>query len=357
MRRKSFATSIGASALAIVGMILVSSAWLTVAAQEIEVNSADPSVAAQGTVNLNVTIKGKGFRRGAVARFLVTGTAANTGGITVNATTFVGPNEVIANIDVSDTAELAKFDIEVQNADGRTGKGIELFDVVATGALQSQDPETRADFRDFANDRLRSDGTLLPPACGPYDYADTKDPCQPGHRTISSIYTSGLYFLRTLATQDPNPTRWLVLDFGSALGGSSCPGLDTRIKSYSGRSPDAFSPEDPDPCIDLVEVRFFADKAFAPGAAFTPASVIIDGPDLVRSKSGTRTQWNTKYNVEFVNPLRIVPDPLDPLTITLETMEGLEQAELWTVSSKTGKNEIRLGTYQMPFQLRVTRVP
>lgn len=41
-------------------------------AQDIEVNSADPDSAAQGTVNLDVTIHGNGFAKGAVAEFLLT---------------------------------------------------------------------------------------------------------------------------------------------------------------------------------------------------------------------------------------------------------------------------------------------
>jgi hypothetical protein len=57
------------------------------AAQDIEVTSADPPSAEQGTVNLDVTIKGKGFDRSAKAKFFVTGTT-NPGGITVNSTRF-----------------------------------------------------------------------------------------------------------------------------------------------------------------------------------------------------------------------------------------------------------------------------
>jgi uncharacterized delta-60 repeat protein len=99
-----------------------------VQAQTVQVLSANPPSAAQGTVNLNVLIKGKGFKTGAIAKFLVTGTT-DTGGVRVNSTAFVDATTLTANIDVADTAVLSKFDIQVMNRDGRGGKGTELFSV------------------------------------------------------------------------------------------------------------------------------------------------------------------------------------------------------------------------------------
>jgi uncharacterized delta-60 repeat protein len=106
-----------------------------VQAQTVQVLSADPPSAAQGTVNLNVLIKGKGFKNGALAKFLVTGTD-DPGGIKVNSTTFVSSTSVTANIDVTDMAVLSKFDIQVMNRDGRGGKGTELFSVTQKGGSQ-----------------------------------------------------------------------------------------------------------------------------------------------------------------------------------------------------------------------------
>ncbi len=100
-------------------------------AQGIEVTSAYPSAAPQATFNLDVSIKGSGFKRGAQARFFVTGTT-NPGGITVNATRFKSSTEIIANIDVAENAVIDKFDIEVMSG-GRTGKGTELFSVKEKG--------------------------------------------------------------------------------------------------------------------------------------------------------------------------------------------------------------------------------
>jgi len=99
-------------------------------AQSIQVLSANPPTAEQGTVNLTVLIKGKGFKRGALAKFLVTGTT-DTGGVTVNSTSYVSATDLTANINVADTAVLSKFDIQVMNSDGRGGKGTELFAVTA----------------------------------------------------------------------------------------------------------------------------------------------------------------------------------------------------------------------------------
>ena len=93
---------------------------------QVAVTAADPMSATQGTVNLNVKVTGKGFKNGAKAKWLVTGTT-DPGGVTVNSTTFVSGSELTANITVDDAATVANFDIAVTNADGRGGKGTELF--------------------------------------------------------------------------------------------------------------------------------------------------------------------------------------------------------------------------------------
>jgi uncharacterized delta-60 repeat protein len=106
------------------------------AAQTIQVASATPSEADQGTFSLPVTIKGSGFKKGAKAKFYVAGTG-DPGGITVSSTRFIDSTQLVATIDVASTATVSGFDIEVVNADGRTGKGTELFKV-----LEKVDPCT-----------------------------------------------------------------------------------------------------------------------------------------------------------------------------------------------------------------------
>ena len=60
----------------------------TAQAQQVQVNAADPSAAAQGTINLNVKVTGKGFKNGAKAKFHYREQLIPAG-VQVNSTTFV----------------------------------------------------------------------------------------------------------------------------------------------------------------------------------------------------------------------------------------------------------------------------
>jgi uncharacterized delta-60 repeat protein len=95
---------------------------------QIQVLTANPNTGDQGTLALNVTIGGKGFKKGAKANFYLKGTT-NPAGISVRATKFVSDASLVATIDVAAGATPDNFDIVVANADGRTGKGTELFKV------------------------------------------------------------------------------------------------------------------------------------------------------------------------------------------------------------------------------------
>src|SRR5438876_11013542 len=77
-------------------IVLVALGALPTAAQ-IQVTSTNPSAAPQGTTNLNVTVSGSGFKKGAKAQWFVTGTT-NPGGVTVNSTTFNGSNQLTATL-------------------------------------------------------------------------------------------------------------------------------------------------------------------------------------------------------------------------------------------------------------------
>jgi hypothetical protein len=100
-------------------------------AQQIQVTSTNPNSAPQGTTSLDVTINGNGFRKGAIAKWFVTGTT-NPGGVTVNSTTFNTPTQLTANITVAADATISSFDVQVAAA-GRTGKGSDLFAVTQKG--------------------------------------------------------------------------------------------------------------------------------------------------------------------------------------------------------------------------------
>ena len=106
---------------------------------QVQVAAANPATAEQGTINLNVKVNGKGFKNGAKAKWFITGTT-DTGGVTVNSTTFVSSTEVTANITIADTAVVGNFDIQVLNSDGRGGKGTELFGVTPKGGGNASCP-------------------------------------------------------------------------------------------------------------------------------------------------------------------------------------------------------------------------
>ena len=113
-------------------LIVVVCAGTMPAAAQIQVTSTNPVAAPQGTTNLNVTISGSGFKKGAKAQWFVTGTT-NPGGVTVNSTAFNGSTQLTANITVASDAVISGFDIIVTNTDGRTGKGTDRFAVTAKG--------------------------------------------------------------------------------------------------------------------------------------------------------------------------------------------------------------------------------
>lgn len=117
-------------------ILLFSLAWTAspppLVAQDVIVSAAVPDNAPQGMVSLNVQVKGNGFKKGAVAKWLVTGSETDTGGVTVNSTKFVSSKLLLGNITVAADAQTQKkFDIKVTLTSGRTGKGIELFAVTA----------------------------------------------------------------------------------------------------------------------------------------------------------------------------------------------------------------------------------
>jgi len=377
--------------------ILACLCWLLAAApavaqdQDPVVTSATPPAAEQGSVNLDVVIGGKNFKKGAVARFLVTGTE-DPGGITVNATTFKGSTQLIANITVADAAALSKFDIEVVNTSGRRGKGIELFSVVEKGKLSTGGSGSlvRSEFRNNGDDGLRSDGQHFP--CG-FDYVDKSDPCaatMEEQASLSQESTGSLYWLRTVPAccippvnsgglgweaYVASPSRWLVLDFSQpelrADGTASpCPNIDSLVAQrvsdvtgavknweYYGLPTPVPPPADEDTtstfgrCVDNVSVRFRGARFLSGGGAGPSLTIDIDEPQLVGTtpnRKGTSSpgiQWNTVYRLVFRGPLM-----------------GTTSAGVTTVQTTGGESELAdlfdaqdnyVGTYRMRFLLEM----
>lgn len=129
-----------------------------VSAQQVQVTSATPSEAPQGTISLDVTVAGNGFDSSAQVEFLITGTTM-TGGVEVRKVKVTGPKKLVATIDVADSAVINKFDIQVSLSSGRKGKGTSLFAVLA----KTNDPcaALNLDFPAFTFRRTTAQGNQI----------------------------------------------------------------------------------------------------------------------------------------------------------------------------------------------------
>jgi hypothetical protein len=115
-------------------LLCLSLAFMSAAhAQKVAVTEADPNVAEQDTLNLDVKIKGRGFRTGAAVTFWITGSTTNNGGVTVNSAVVHDSKNLTANIDVPLGATISDYDIEVAVSSSRRGRGTTLFSVKLKG--------------------------------------------------------------------------------------------------------------------------------------------------------------------------------------------------------------------------------
>ena len=183
---------------------------------QISVTNAIPNSAAQGTINLDVTVGGKGFKAGAQAQWFISGTT-NPGGVTVNSTAFVNPNTLTANITVSASAYVGGFDIVVKNSDGRSGKGSELFAVQAKGACNDISMQLIVTPQTQGQGGVSGDGLTI--------YDNPNDPAFNG----GTLYEDGVggasvKFLVCNGSNDfvvdlrsTSPVRYLNLDFSLQL--------------------------------------------------------------------------------------------------------------------------------------------
>ncbi|HUQ20664.1 MAG TPA: hypothetical protein VM099_13700 [Gemmatimonadaceae bacterium] len=90
------------------------------------VTAADPSHGQPGQT-LDVRVLGSGYNAGSNVSFALTGVTTNK--IVTNRTTFVSSTEVVANITITETADLALYDVIVITSDGKKGIGTEKFQV------------------------------------------------------------------------------------------------------------------------------------------------------------------------------------------------------------------------------------
>ena len=96
------------------------------------VSSLTPPEAPRDTT-LNVQITGSGFDRGSVAQFTLQGTPDAR--VKVNATTYVKPTQITANVTIAADAVPSVYDVAVTTSSGKKGIGTELFAVLLRGEL------------------------------------------------------------------------------------------------------------------------------------------------------------------------------------------------------------------------------
>ena len=191
---------------------------VTPAPAQISVTSALPNSTTQGTINLNVTVGGKGFKAGANAQWFISGTT-NPGGVTVNSTAFVNSNTLTANITVSGTAYVGGFDIVVKNSDGRTGKGTELF------AVQSKGTCSDIPMQLIVMPQTRGQGGVSGDGLSIYNNPNNpSDPFNGGTLYQDGVGGASVKFLICNGSNDfvlnvrgTSPVRYLSLDFSVQL--------------------------------------------------------------------------------------------------------------------------------------------
>jgi len=97
---------------------------------KVTVELATPNSVVQ-TAEEDVVIQGSGFDNGSKIRFLVTGTTDDSQ-IEVGPAQYISPNELRVHIKTTGSTATVDYDIEVQAASGRKGKGTTLFRVNST---------------------------------------------------------------------------------------------------------------------------------------------------------------------------------------------------------------------------------
>jgi len=178
-------------------LLILALAPLGVAEAQVKVTAATPSSTYQGTVSLDVVVKGSGFDNTAKVQFLVSGTT-NPGGVTVKKVTFHNSGEVVATIDVADTANIAGFDIVVMLDSGRKGKGTTLFAVKAP----PPDPCLGAQSRRFPSFAFTRQATINGVVTWKTILADASGQCERVLTTYSyNTFNSDLSFRYDEATR------------------------------------------------------------------------------------------------------------------------------------------------------------
>src|SRR5262249_41938271 len=296
---------------------------------QVQVTAADPMSAAQGTVNLNVKVTGKGFKNGAKAKWFVTGTT-EAGGVTVNSTTFVNSTELTANITVDDAATIANFDIVVTNSDGRGGKGTELFVVTAKGGGSGNSAELalNATIEPLAgNCRICPDNAAMP------IYSN-------GVNSAQAVFGTYGHFVFSSGTRS---VRFLYSDsLGDSLTSRTLPASEEPTNVH-GRT---FNTSDP--YTNLQDMFIGQQKSLGLGWFIAERSI------------GFRYGRGVLTNTSFVivshpdnNTWIMQPSPQYPCSGTFVQDNVARIRDAVTFHGKT--TDYDYGRYVMPFKLTLTR--
>jgi len=346
--------------------ILLGAPILTTA--QIQVNSANPSAAPQGTINLNVGISGSGFKKGAKAQWFVTGTT-NPGGVTVNSTTFNNSGQVTANITIASDAVISGFDIAVTNTDGRTGKGTDKFAVLNSAAANHGCADIPISFTFLA--------TTVAPAAISNDISGT--PYQGLGNTVIHICSGTndatmvlAHSSRSVSIQFPEPIPGSIIVAGppSFAGGpafQSQPFFNVRNVLNSGKIT-ATSPATDFYTRMVVNyldapdghsygLRYHPDDSACP-LGILPCAPDLDAPTIADMNQPVETSWLLVHFMPAPNPSQ----PWSPSNAAkwlvdgeqLDTASGLYQRGTLHIKTKSGGDGAHQGQYAMPFQILIT---
>lgn len=99
------------------------------------VTTFNPKEGVQGTT-LDVAVTGTGYDQSSAVTLLLDGKA--TAKVKTNSTTLVSPTDLVANITIAADAVLGNYQVQVANAGGKKGIGIESFAVLQPGSPPGQ---------------------------------------------------------------------------------------------------------------------------------------------------------------------------------------------------------------------------
>jgi hypothetical protein len=332
---------------------------------QIQVNSTSPNSAAQGTTNLNVTVNGSGYKKGAKAQWFVTGTT-NPGGVTVNSTTFNGSSSLTANITIASGATISGYDVAVTNADGRTGKGTDLFAVIQKTTCNDVPLELIVVPQSPGQGGISGDGLSI------YNNPNNaSDPFNGG--TLYQDGVGGVYaeFQLCNGTNDfvlnlrgTSPVRYLKLDFSVQLA----------------------SPDTADGAVDLTgqqlhqqgeQINEMADAALYTNGQFEDCSGF-----MLNALSKTVTGGNAWFHPTTLyapvvpdcnggTPQDLANSPINTSPVLIQQVNActwtvspmLDSTNTWhrigiaeTVKKTGGSTSVAGGQYQMPFTYEIQKL-